>query len=68
MRFSLSSRQSGRCGLCGHPLDPKGVHVDHIVPRKHGGKNHMGNLQLVCAVCNLMKGARLVEKRAGVGL
>lgn len=59
MRFALSVRQGGRCALCGQPLDPTGVHVDHIVPRKHGGTNNEQNLQLVCSRCNLLKGARL---------
>lgn len=59
MRFALSARQGGRCALCAQPLDKAGVHVDHIVPRKHGGKNHHTNLQLVCARCNLAKGASL---------
>ena len=59
MRFALSLRQAGRCALCSSPLDPSGVHVDHIVPRKHGGSNNASNLQLVCARCNLIKGAKL---------
>ena len=56
-RFVLAARQAGRCALCGFPLDAR-MHVDHIVPRKLGGKNRMSNYQLVCASCNLAKGAK----------
>jgi 5-methylcytosine-specific restriction endonuclease McrA len=59
MKFALSERQGGKCALCGQVLSASGVHVDHIVPRKYGGKNHQQNLQLVCARCNLKKGGKL---------
>jgi 5-methylcytosine-specific restriction endonuclease McrA len=28
---------------------------DHIVPKSKGGKDHIGNLQTMCKVCNEMK-------------
>jgi ATP adenylyltransferase len=31
--------------------------VDHIVPRKHGGKDDLTNLQALCFKCNANKGA-----------
>jgi hypothetical protein len=34
-------------------------HVEHIVPRKHGGSNHPSNLALACHRCNLHKGTNL---------
>lgn len=32
---------------------------DHIVPKKHGGKNIISNLQTMCVTCNCAKGANL---------
>ncbi len=32
---------------------------DHILPRAHGGKNDLGNLQTMCATCNHRKGSML---------
>lgn len=58
-RFHLSSRQAGRCAICGFPLAAQ-MHVDHIVPRALGGKNALNNLQLVCGRSNLKKGARIL--------
>lgn len=34
-------------------------HVDHIVPRKHGGGDGDDNLALACFHCNLHKGPNL---------
>lgn len=34
---------------------------DHIVPKKHGGKDVMENYQPMCSVCNLLKGDTLVD-------
>ena len=32
--------------------------MDHILPRKHGGKDDLTNLQALCFKCNANKGAR----------
>lgn len=37
--------------------DPRPFHVDHIRPRKHGGKTSVENLCLSCSACNLFKGS-----------
>lgn len=56
-----------RCGL--RPLktwddgivrpDLSQLHADHIVPYSRGGRNHLENLQLLCAACNLKKGTKM---------
>jgi 5-methylcytosine-specific restriction endonuclease McrA len=46
--------QSSRCARCGTSLS-LGYHVDHIIPLSRGGENVAGNLQLLCAICNLKK-------------
>lgn len=35
------------------------LHVEHIIPRKHGGSDDLSNLALACIDCNLHKGANL---------
>jgi hypothetical protein len=37
------------------------LHVDHIIPKKHGGMDDEGNLALSCIDCNLHKGTNLVS-------
>lgn len=39
------------CVACGGP----GEHVDHIIPVSRGGQHSIGNLQMLCASCNLSK-------------
>ncbi len=34
-------------------------HVEHVIPRKHGGNDDPVNLALACDRCNLHKGANL---------
>lgn len=43
-------------------------HIEHILPRKHGGGDDVGNLALACDRCNLHKGANLtgVDPQTGV--
>lgn len=44
------------CAECGGP----GEHVDHIVPIARGGRHAIGNLQMLCARCNLSKGKKFI--------
>src|SRR4051812_5231089 len=34
-------------------------HIEHIVPRKHGGSDDAANLALACHRCNMCKGPNL---------
>ena len=45
----------GRCAYCGHPITQKGMHVDHIHPRRRGGKDNIENLNPACQPCNNYK-------------
>lgn len=47
------------CANCltgGTPDNP--LTGDHITPRRHGGRNVRGNVQVLCLRCNSRKGAR----------
>ena len=65
----LIEKADSICGICGEPLpqdiyNGRLVHMDHIIPRgdKHRGSDHIDNLHLVHAHCNLVKGNRLIEE------
>ena len=62
-RASVQERVGHRCEYCQlHQEDsPLAVmHVEHIIPRIHGGTDDLDNLALACIDCNLHKGPNLV--------
>ncbi len=58
----LYGRQEGVCGGCGVHFPKRNFTVDHIVPRAHGGTDHLENLWLLCGACNSSKGKRSQEQ------
>ncbi|HTU26018.1 MAG TPA: HNH endonuclease signature motif containing protein [Pirellulales bacterium] len=62
LRVAVRDRASELCEYChrsqaNSPLIA--FHVEHIVPRKHGGGDSLDNLALACPDCNLRKGSDL---------
>src|SRR5881394_3618711 len=62
LRQLVRERASNRCEYCqlrqeDSPLAR--LHVEHIIPKKHGGTDDDGNLALSCIDCNLHKGTNL---------
>jgi hypothetical protein len=53
----LYAKQGGKCVACAADL-ADGFHADHIMPVSRGGSNDIGNIQLLCAPCNLKKHAQ----------
>jgi hypothetical protein len=51
-RAELWDRGDGRCGLCGKPLDPNRMQIDHILPRREAGRDAIENLRAVHPACN----------------
>ncbi len=52
---------SSDCVICHAP----GEHLDHIIPVSRGGTHAIGNLQMLCAPCNLSKNNKtMIEYRA----
>ena len=56
--------QEGLCAGCRVLFPFRDMTVDHVVPRSGGGSDRRENLQLLCAACNSMKGARPQEECA----
>ena len=62
LRRLVIARASGRCEYCRihQDRDPfYRFHVEHIIPRQHGGSDDEANLALACQHCNLHKGPNL---------
>lgn len=57
VRYQVLKRDR-RCQLCGSGPEHGPLQVDHIVPRSQGGTNEIGNLQVLCALCNRGKSNR----------
>ena len=49
------------CNLCKRILNSKKSSLDHILPVCHGGRNHIGNLQLTHPRCNHEKGCGTIQ-------
>jgi hypothetical protein len=63
-REAVRLRSGGRCEYCRLPdmsLAPEDFHVEHIIPRKHGGSDRLENLAWACIFCNLYKGPNLAS-------
>lgn len=50
------------CLYCETELKGEDLTLDHIVPKKHGGTNHVSNLELSCYDCNYDKGHMLLTQ------
>ena len=62
LRVLIRQRADNRCEYCRIHQDQVlfvPFHVDHIMPRKHGGDTHPSNLALSCMHCNLHKSSNL---------
>ncbi len=58
----VRERAGHRCEYCQLHQDDSplaALHIDHIIPKIHGGTDHFGNLALACIDCNLHKGPNL---------
>lgn len=56
LRDLVIVRDGFTCGICGGPVDPNDVHLDHIVPHSKGGPTTAKNLRVTHSRCNLRRG------------
>ena len=60
-RDLVRQRAFHRCEYCRWPQDVSELrfHIEHVIPRQHGGGDTSDNLALACPSCNLRKGPNL---------
>ncbi len=61
-RTEVRKRAGNACEYCHLHQDNSplaALHVEHIIPRIHGGEDDLDNLALACIDCNLHKGTNL---------
>jgi 5-methylcytosine-specific restriction endonuclease McrA len=64
--MDVLQRDQHRCLSCGRTVrDGVKLHVDHIEPESLGGKTELGNLQTLCADCNIGKSNRYSDDLRG---
>ncbi len=62
IRAQVRERAQNACEYCHLHQDDSplaALHIEHIIPRIHGGSDDTDNLALACIDCNLHKGTNL---------
>jgi hypothetical protein len=70
LRSLVRRRAAERCEYCRIHQDADPFfrfHIEHIIPRQHGGSTDATNLALACHHCNLHKGPNLSGIDPGSG-
>lgn len=57
-RHSVLARDEHRCQYCGRRLPNSQLSLDHVIPRRLGGKTTWDNVVCACLGCNVKKGGR----------
>ena len=60
-RGIVYNKYNGRCAYCGHEITIKEMQVDHIIPKRLGGADALGNYNPSCRICNHYKRATGLE-------
>lgn len=66
-RRNLARRDKGICQFCGKKPEPAEVTIDHLNPRRKGGKSGWLNCVISCRPCNAKKADRTLAE-AGMKL
>lgn len=70
LRFSrqqVLKRDRFTCQYCGRKLSGQELNLDHVIPKRYGGKTTWDNVVCCCLQCNRKKGGRTPEE-AGMTL
>jgi hypothetical protein len=62
IRAQVRERAHNACEYCNLHQDDSplaALHLEHVIPKVHGGTDDLGNLALACIDCNLHKGTNL---------
>ena len=67
LRTLVAQRAGHRCEYCRIPEQfvPVAFHVEHIIPKQHGGSDDPDNLCYSCSRCNWSKGPNLTGITGG---
>jgi hypothetical protein len=70
-KAEVRERAGNACEYCHLHQDDSplaALHLEHIIPKVHGGENHTDNLALACIDCNLHKGTNLtgIDPKTGI--
>ena len=57
-RRNIYARDGNRCQYCGKKFATTELSLDHVVPRRQGGKSTWDNIVCACLKCNIKKGGR----------
>ena len=60
-RQKVYDKYNGHCAYCGKAIAIKDMQVDHILPKRNGGKDDLDNLNPSCRLCNHYKRAYSIE-------
>jgi 5-methylcytosine-specific restriction endonuclease McrA len=66
-RDNIFARDGYKCQYCGERKSSRELNLDHVIPRRQGGKTCWDNVTTSCYLCNNKKGARTPEQ-AGMKL
>lgn len=61
-RQNIYARDQNTCQYCGKRFSRSELNLDHIVPRRLGGRTTWENVVCCCLPCNLRKGGRTPEQ------
>lgn len=53
---TVATRDGWECFFCAEDLDECTASIEHLVPKVHGGPNHISNKFLACVPCNRRAG------------
>lgn len=67
-RQRVYDKYGGRCAYCGKDIEIKDMQVDHIRPKRLGGKDDPENLNPSCRRCNHYKRADSLQAFRGLML
>jgi hypothetical protein len=69
LRQFVRVRAGQHCEYCGlsQEFSELRFHIEHVIPRQHGGNDDADNLALACPDCNLRKGPNLTGINPNTG-
>lgn len=66
-RRNIFARDGNRCQYCGKRFATSDLSLDHVVPRRQGGRATWENIVCACLKCNVRKGGR-TPRESGMNL